>query len=245
MSSTSDRRKTVKVTNSSCEEGGDTEIAKDPDWEDLIASSDSESTDIDECVELNESDEDNDCFSESDFDSDEESHQHSPACQTVSPPTVYERSLLITRTEQFEAPYKPRGYRLCGDNIDKTVRPRYMRSDRGNQSLHYFHFYAVENRVDVSQFSDSPVDQVLSLEVMASRMLPSIADDSELKRNMAVLVSRVLVSHMKIFNFACTDVVNRHIQHQFSKEMSQKSVVVSMQIAQRLAWLLFRLSDSE
>ncbi len=67
MSSTSDRRKTVKVTNSSCEvEGGDSEIARDPDWEDLIASSDSESTDIDECVELNESDEDNDCFSESD-----------------------------------------------------------------------------------------------------------------------------------------------------------------------------------
>ena len=73
MSSTSDRRKTVKVTNSSCEEGGDTEIARDPDWEDLIASSDSESTDIDECVELNESDEDYDYFSESDYDSDEES----------------------------------------------------------------------------------------------------------------------------------------------------------------------------
>ncbi len=53
-----------------------------------------------------------------------------------------------------------------------------MRSDRGNQSLHYFHFYAVENRVDLSQLSDSPVDQVLSHEVMARGMLPSIADDS-------------------------------------------------------------------
>ena len=30
-----------------------------------------------------------------------------------------------------------------------------MRSDRKNTSLHYFHAYAVQNRIDVSALSDS------------------------------------------------------------------------------------------
>ena len=30
-------------------------------------------------------------------------------------------------------------FKLCGDIIDKTVKRRYMRSDKSNVSLHYFH----------------------------------------------------------------------------------------------------------
>ena len=29
-------------------------------------------------------------------------------------------------------------FKLCGDNIDKTVKRRYMRSDKSILSLHYF-----------------------------------------------------------------------------------------------------------
>ena len=39
------------------------------------------------------------------------------------------------------------GFKIVGDNIDKTVRPRHMRSDRQAESLHYFHSYAVKDRV--------------------------------------------------------------------------------------------------
>lgn len=35
------------------------------------------------------------------------------------------------------------GFKVVGDNIDKTVKPRYMRGDAGGQSLHYFDSYAV------------------------------------------------------------------------------------------------------
>ena len=46
-------------------------------------------------------------------------------------------------------------YRLCGDNIDKTVKPRYMRSDtHKTESIHYFHSYAAANRVDFSDLSE-------------------------------------------------------------------------------------------
>lgn len=41
-------------------------------------------------------------------------------------------------------------YKLVGDNIDKNVRPRHMTSE--NQ-IHYFHTFAVQDRVDLSSFS--------------------------------------------------------------------------------------------
>ena len=218
----------AKVVNSSCEEDVDSEIASG--FDEFIASSDSDSTDLDEDSMLDESDEFNDWSSESDSEFDEDRPQPDDTPLVVATPTVCEPSLTITRNAQFEAPQRPRGYRLCGDNIDKTVRPRYMHSDKRNQSLHYFHSYAVQNRVNVSNLSDSPVNITLSPERMATSILPSIEDDSKLKCNMAVLVSRVLASHMKFFNFSFADAVKWHIEHQFSEEMSQKSVVVSMQI---------------
>ena len=47
--------------------------------------------------------------------------------------------------------------KLCGDNIDKMVKRRYMRSDKGNLSLHYFHSFAALDRIDVSDLSDEIV----------------------------------------------------------------------------------------
>eukprot|EP00731_Ephydatia_muelleri_P026207 Em0018g307a len=41
------------------------------------------------------------------------------------------------------------GFRLVGDNIDKTIGPRDMRLNNQSKSLHYFHVYAVKDRVDV------------------------------------------------------------------------------------------------
>ena len=35
-----------------------------------------------------------------------------------------------------------RGVKLVGDNVDKTVKTRYMRVDQQGHSLHYFHAYA-------------------------------------------------------------------------------------------------------
>ena len=47
------------------------------------------------------------------------------------------------------------GFKLVGDNIDKNVRPSFSRSDRSTQSLHYFHYYAALDRVNLSSFSDA------------------------------------------------------------------------------------------
>ena len=48
------------------------------------------------------------------------------------------------------------GYKFVGDNVDKNIRPSYQRMEhhRG-QSLHYFHGYALRDRVDLSNYSDA------------------------------------------------------------------------------------------
>ena len=47
------------------------------------------------------------------------------------------------------------GFCLVGDNIDKTIGPRDMRLNNQSKSLHYFHVYAVKDRVDVRHLSPS------------------------------------------------------------------------------------------
>ena len=119
-------------------------------------------------------------------------------------------------------------YKLVGDNIDITVTARYMRPELQNQSLHYFYSFAILDRVNLSGFSnhfpatctDSPLNTALSL-------LPSVENDEKLLHNIAILISRVLVTHMPFFQFAFNDVTTWHIHHKFYKEMSKKSEVVS------------------
>ena len=48
------------------------------------------------------------------------------------------------------------GYKLVIDNIDSTVKPRHMREDAQNQSLHYVQLYAVKDCVDFSTTPDCP-----------------------------------------------------------------------------------------
>ena len=50
---------------------------------------------------------------------------------------------------------KKLGYKLVGDNIDKMVKSRYMRlNGHRNKSFHYFHSFAMQNRIDISTLSD-------------------------------------------------------------------------------------------
>lgn len=58
-------------------------------------------------------------------------------------------------------------FKIVGDNIDKTVRPRQETSDSHTKSLHYFHSYAVKDRVGVTMltfvFNGHFVDRLILL----------------------------------------------------------------------------------
>ena len=141
---------------------------------------------------------------------------------------------LSSSTPSFHSPYPLchgyvhgfmcYGYKLVGDNLDKTIKPRDMRVDHLPQSLHYFNIYAVLDRVDFRSLScDTSIIDVAKIDT--SKFLPSAADMEAMIANFSVLISRLLVNHISALceYSAC---VPAHIDHKYSREMSAKSHVV-------------------
>ena len=205
--------------------GSGDETSDENDRSESESDSDGSSTSID--------DEDDELtFSSAEYVTSDESSGSDEACTLpthpliAKPPEILEACHYITKEVLAKGCF---GYRICGDNIDKTIHARYMRIDKRNSSLHYFHSYAVLNCIDVSTFLDGTPDiRKLNSVVVADNMLPSRSDDQALKENFAKLVSRVLVEHLRYFKLSFEDVVDWHIKHQFSEEMAKKSVVVSI-----------------
>jgi L1 cell adhesion molecule like protein len=60
-------------------------------------------------------------------------------------------------------PQQWHGYKIAGDNVDKSVKPRHEAVDHRTQSLHYFHSYAVCDQIDFLRYSDDPTARDVSL----------------------------------------------------------------------------------
>ena len=83
-------------------------------------------------------------------------------------------------------------FKLCGDNVDKTVWHRYMRAEcTGTLSLHYFHLYGVLDRVTFDKLSPvlSPKPPIDPIAIM-NMLLPTSIDVTELHDNFMVLISQ-------------------------------------------------------
>ena len=78
------------------------------------------------------------------------------------------------------------GFKLVGDNLDKNIHPSFSRLDRKTKSLHYFHYYAVLDRLDLSSYSDvsptAPVD--------VNKLLVNTTDVVQLDSDAITLMSR-------------------------------------------------------
>lgn len=118
-------------------------------------------------------------------------------------------------------------FKIVGDNVDKEVKPKDMRSDYQTRSLHYFHCYAVRDRVKLDSYDDSPsLPNIDTSTVDLESILPTTEDERVIRSNMAVLIARTLMKHVPFFKTYGRG-VERHITHQFHEEMSKKSTVVS------------------
>ncbi len=115
-------------------------------------------------------------------------------------------------------------YRIVGDNIDKNVKPRDMTSDHQTRSLHYFHSYAVRDRIDLSELSSKPPAPDLS-QMNSDKLLPMVDDEKFLLENMAILMGRTLKKYMPFFTKFAVG-LEQHILHEFYDQMSTKSEVV-------------------
>ena len=119
------------------------------------------------------------------------------------------------------------GFKIVGDNLDKTVRPRHMRLDRQAESLHYFHSYAVKDRINFGNISDVPPECPQNPSRDLVKLLPSSDDIHAMQSLFGIHISRILVEHLP-FMKPFAGVVDWHIPHVFSSEMAQKSKVVSV-----------------
>ena len=121
-------------------------------------------------------------------------------------------------------------YVITGDNIDKSVSPRYMTVDHQTKSLHYFHAYASLNRIDLTGVSEETPTSRLLRNLEISAFLPSVADCTALRDNYVILFSRVICETLTEF-CSFRDCVPQHITHKYSAEMAKKSVTVSLYIS--------------
>jgi hypothetical protein len=84
------------------------------------------------------------------------------------------------------------GFKLVGDNLDKNFRRSYQRVDCQTISHHYFHTYAVKDRVDLSHFSDLPKNDVIDI----TQLLPTEQDNVQIKKEYSILISRFIYIYL-------------------------------------------------
>lgn len=91
-------------------------------------------------------------------------------------------------------------FKIVGDNIAKSVKPRFRCYDSQSKSLHYFNHYAVKDCTDISHLSGIPTPlPSRDYLALAESLLPSSQDNETLANNSSTHFSRILTSNMSFF----------------------------------------------
>ncbi len=133
-----------------------------------------------------------------------------PAVFTQASPKSSQQALSLTA-----------GYKLVFDNLDKTIKPRYMRSDSQTISLHCVQVYGVRDRIDYSSFSTERPTEVTLFDI-----LPSCDDLNLLKEDFTILITRIIHANLPYFGDDFKKLVTKHIPHKYSAIMSKKSEAI-------------------
>ena len=115
-----------------------------------------------------------------------------------------------------------------GDNIEKQVNVRDSRSDNVSHLLHMYSLVVGCSRTPAPELQHTGHLSKLR-EVPNDFFLPQSSDVREVKSNLVILVSRILVQNFPALAFL-SGVVPKHILHKYSKKMAQKSDVVVLDV---------------
>ena len=116
-------------------------------------------------------------------------------------------------------------HRLVGDNIDHEIQARVQTKDCSNQSIHWTHQYAIKDSVVNPLLDNSKAHKSLD-QLQLMDLLPTPEVQARLKKTSAIIVSRVVTTHLHEFQ-SLRSIVIKHIPHLFSAEASKKSEMVS------------------
>ena len=93
---------------------------------------------------------------------------------------------LTQSSEQSNMPTPWDGFKIVGDNIDKNILPSFQRCDYQTKLFHYFHSYAVKNRMDLSDVSDIHPTHCINTEAL----IVSIEEWNRFKDDCCILIKR-------------------------------------------------------
>lgn len=116
-----------------------------------------------------------------------------------------------------------------------NLKPRDVRIDSQTKSIHYYHYYCLRDRIDLTGVPDSfSLPDIADIDFQG--LLPGVEDESAMRGNFNYLVARVLCKTMPFFK-KYGNGLERHKLHQYSTEMSRKSEVVSIILLEHFAEL--------
>ena len=117
-------------------------------------------------------------------------------------------------------------FRGTGDNWDSKTRVHNMRSDKQNIDLHLFSSNLIRNRLWFNHLpNDKPIGNINNLK--RSTFSLNVNEWKAYISSSIVLIGRVFIEFFLEFS-VFKDCFPAHITHQFTKEMSEKSKIVSM-----------------
>lgn len=118
--------------------------------------------------------------------------------------------------------------KFWGDNVDKKRGARDVRSDHHGSLLHMYSILAGRSRIPPSDLSHTGCVVNLS-SLPADTFLPTSEDIVEVKKNLIVIVARIITKYIDSLSPLAKS-VTQHIEHQYSAEMSQKSEVIVLDV---------------
>ncbi len=128
-----------------------------------------------------------------------------------------------------------KGFSVTWDNVQRMAFRRHVTSLLGNK----FHLWALsfltENRIGFLHLYDNEPTRDASL-IPLHHFLPSEEDWTMLRQRMEVIVERLIVEICDGMTETFYDCVTYHVPHQYTKESSEKSYIVSVSVHMCLDW---------
>ncbi|XP_076128519.1 uncharacterized protein LOC143109630 [Alosa pseudoharengus] len=143
------------------------------------------------------------------------------AFSTITDTEMADLGVAILPEEAPTEPTPPCTYSIIFDNLDFFSHTHHQSINRANQSIHWIHHIAVEDRVPSNHLSRHKPTQPLT-DYNIGKSLPSLDSQAQMRRDYVVLGSRILTKYLNAFK-PLSAIVVHHIPHQYSAEMSEPS----------------------
>ncbi|XP_077082895.1 uncharacterized protein LOC143736155 [Siphateles boraxobius] len=143
------------------------------------------------------------------------------AFSTITDTEMADLGVAIVPEEAPTEPTLPCTYSIIFDNLDFFSHTHHQSINRANQSIHWIHHIAVEDRVPSNHLSRHKPTQPLT-DYNIGKSLPSLDSQAQMRCDYVVLGSRILTKYLNAFK-PLSAIVVHHIPHQYSAEMSEHS----------------------